>query len=115
MARPTSLPSYLATLDEAQRGAIAELRRHAAARLTGFRETFEYGMPYFRRGTGAAIGFAVRGSGVAIYAGDRVLSGLTGRLAGIDCGKGCVRFARRETIDWTVVDAILDAVERSPT
>lgn len=113
MARPTTLQAYLEGLSADQRTAVDELRRRARAQLTGFAESFEFGMPYYRKGTAASVGFTARGKGVAIYGGDRVLAQLEGRLAGIDHGKGCVRFARSDAIDWALIDAILRTVRAS--
>ena len=109
MVRPATMDAYLRALDPGQRAAIDEMRRHAAARLPGFRESFEFGMPYYRRDTGTGVGFAARGSGVAVYVGDSVLSTLGSQLTGVDHGTGCVRFPRRDAIDWAVVDALFTA------
>ena len=112
---PTTLAAYRAGLDPDQRAALDELRRRAQAQLRGFDEEFAYGMPYFRRGPTVGVGVAVRGKGIAIYANDAVVAPLAARRPGLDHGKGCVRFPRREKVDWDLVDEILRAVSALPS
>jgi uncharacterized protein YdhG (YjbR/CyaY superfamily) len=114
VARPATLATYLEGLDAGQRALIEEMRRRSRALLRGFLESFEYGMPYYRRGTGTSVGFAVRGKGLAIYAGEAVVSRIPDRLSGIDCGKGCIRLPDREKIDWELVDLVLRTVDAQP-
>lgn len=85
---------------------MERIRALAGKTLKGFEERMEFGMPYYRRGTSAGVGFASQVQYVSVYVGERVLAEHRGRLKSLKVGKSCVRFSRAGEIDFGLVESM---------
>jgi uncharacterized protein YdhG (YjbR/CyaY superfamily) len=112
-SKARSVDEYLAGLPEERRAPVERMREIARRRLKGFEEGMEYGMPCYRRSPDGMVAFASQRQHVALYPGAAVLTALQKELTGLDVGKGCIRFARPEQIDWTLVERVFAAAGRS--
>lgn len=101
---------YLANVPDARRDALAGLRRLCRERLDGFEEAIRYGMPSYARDGVVEVAFASRKQYVSFHVlRTEVLDAHRSQLAGLDLGKGCIRYRRTDQIDVDLVASLLDA------
>jgi len=104
--------AYVEQLPEARGAVVARLRALCLAHLDGFTEGIRYGMPGYWRDPSLDGDPEICVAGQKQYASfyvlrTDVLDEHRDRLAGLDVGKGCVRYRRPEQLDEDVVVAIL--------
>jgi uncharacterized protein YdhG (YjbR/CyaY superfamily) len=102
--------AYVERVDEPRRDAVRLLRDLCREHLVGFEEVLGYGMPGYRRPGRAEgeIGIAAQKRYISFYVlRTDVMAAHRERLAGLDVGKGCIRYRRPEQIDADVVRSIL--------
>ncbi|MEU7580845.1 DUF1801 domain-containing protein [Streptomyces sp. NPDC041068] len=118
MARSAAetVDDYLAEVsDEARGRALARLRELCRAELPDHTEVMAYGMPVYERGGAAEIAFANQKQYMSFYLmRSDIRDAFEERLAGHDMGKGCLRFRRPESIDFTLVRDLLRATAAGP-
>lgn len=102
-----TVDAYLAEVPEDRRAALSRLRALCAKHLPGTRESIAYGMPAFHRGEDLVTAFASQKRHIAFYAGATATQRHAEALAGIDCGKGCIRYRGPAAVDFEVVESIL--------
>ncbi len=111
-----TVDDWLASVEPARAEAIRMLRQLCRDRLPGWSERMQWGMPgYGPDGADAAVSFNNQKQYIAFYPGPTTLARFTDRLAGIDCGKGCVRYRRPDRMDFTVIAAMLDDIHARRT
>ncbi len=114
MAAPDpAVDAYLAQVDGPRRDAVLRLRELCLEHLPGFAEGMAYGMPGYWRGPAGEgepeIGFAAQKQYLSFYVlRTDVMAAHSDRLAGLDLGKGCVRYRRPGQLDADVVRSILE-------
>jgi len=106
--------TYIQQAPEARRDALTRIRNLCRQVLTGFEESMVYGMPgYSRRGV-VEVGFASQRNYIALYIlRQDALASQRPALAGLNVGKGCIRYTKPEKIDYSVVRKMLAATRRS--
>jgi uncharacterized protein YdhG (YjbR/CyaY superfamily) len=106
--------SYLAQVPADRRAVLTELRQACGRLLVGFDEGMRYGMPTYSRDGIAEIAWASQKRYISLYVmrGD-VLDAHRERLAGLDVGKGCIRYRKPATVDFGVIRSMLAAVAAS--
>ncbi len=103
--------AYIAGVPDRRRPALERLRALCVETLGGYEELLDYGMPGYRRvGDEIEVAFASQARYISIYIMrkdvlDRYRAALTTR----DVGKGCIRYANPDKIDYDVVRSILVA------
>lgn len=103
-----TVDAYLADVEPARADALHRLRDACRARFTGWEERMQWGMPgYGPPGEDARISFNGQKNYIAVYVGQTVVDRYKPRLKGATFGKGCVRFARVEAIDFDLLGAML--------
>lgn len=103
-----TVDAWLESLDPERQAVLTRLRDLCRARLTGWEERMQWGMPgYGPPGADARISFNSQKGYVALYVGKATVDAFAGQLAGASLGKGCVRYPRPAAIDFAVVEAIL--------
>lgn len=84
------------------------LRAACRQELVGWEERMQWGMPgYGPPRHDNAVSFNAQKRHIASYAGPTAVERFQQQLAGIDCGKGCVRYRNPSQIDFTVVRGML--------
>ena len=87
---------------------LKKLRAACRRELTGFTEEMRYGMPSYSRDGEVELSFAARARYLSLYVlRQPVLDAHRSELAGLDVGKGCIRFRRPDQVDWAVVARLL--------
>lgn len=110
-SRAPTVDAYFETLDPARRAALSRLRAACLDRLAGWEERMQWGMPgYGPPGSDAVVSFNSQKRHIAFYAGPAAVERFRDRLAGLDCGKGCVRYTRPEQMDFDVIAAMLEDI-----
>ena len=110
----STVDGYVAALDATWRPTIEHLRERCRSTLSSCDEVMAYGMPTYQQGDKVAIGFALQRRHLSLYVAKKgVLDAQRSKLAGLSLGKGCVRFARPDQVDFEVIDVLLTESERS--
>jgi uncharacterized protein YdhG (YjbR/CyaY superfamily) len=106
--------SYLAQVPADRRTVLSELREVCGRLLAGFDEAMSYGMPTYRRDGVAEIAWASHKRYISLYVMRAdVLDAHREQLAGLDVGKGCIRYSSPAAVDFAVVRSMLTAVAAS--
>ncbi|MDT3728034.1 DUF1801 domain-containing protein [Streptomyces sp. DSM 41972] len=107
--------SHLSELPDDRKLVLTRLRELCRAELEGFAEVMAYGMPAYERDGVAEVAFASQKQYISLYLmrGD-VRDAFAGRLTGQDMGKGCLRFRRRDGVDFDLVRDLLRATAAAP-
>jgi uncharacterized protein YdhG (YjbR/CyaY superfamily) len=106
--------SYLAQVPEGRRAVLTGMRDVCRRLLAGFAESMSYGMPSYSRDGIAEIAWASQKRYISLYVMRAdVLDAHRGQLAGLDVGKGCIRYRSPAAVDFTVVNSMLTAVAAS--
>jgi uncharacterized protein YdhG (YjbR/CyaY superfamily) len=109
-----SVGSYLARVPVDRRAVLSELRQTCGRLLVGFDEAMRYGMPTYSRDGVAEIAWASQKRYISLYVMRAdVLGAYRERLAGLDAGKGCIRYPNPAAVDFAVVGSILADVAAS--
>lgn len=94
---------YIEEQPEQWRSPLEQLRSLCRELLEGYSEGMAYGMPSYSRDGQVELGFAKQARYLSLYVAKQpVLDAHRARLAGLDVGKGCIRYRRPEQIDWAV-------------
>ena len=106
--------SYLAQVPEGRRAVLSELREVCRTMLPGFAESMSYGMPAYSRDGVAEVAWASQKRYISLYVMRAdVIAAHRELLAGLDVGKGCIRYRSPAAVDFTVVRSMLTAVAAS--
>ena len=77
--------------------------------LTGYEEAMAYGMPGYSRAGAIEVSFASQKGYIALYVTKKpVVDAHRDQLAGLNVGKGCIRFRRPEQLDFAVIRSLLE-------
>ena len=110
-----NVSEYIDQQPAAWQPTLRRLRNACLAALTGHQEAMRYAMPAYLDGDEVAVGFAKQARHLSLYiAKASVLDAYRDRLAGLDLGKGCVRYRRPDQVNFSVVDDLLSATASSP-
>jgi len=107
-----NVTEYLAEVPAERKAALTQLRALCLAALTGFEESMKYGNPCYSRNGEVEVGFASQKHFIGLYIlRTDVMKAHRDLLnvKGVSLGKGCIRYARAEKIDFGVVERMLNA------
>ena len=106
--------TYLALAPEGRRAVLAEMRDACRTLLAGFDESMRYGMPAYSRDGVTEIAWASQKRYISLYVmRTDVLDAHRSQLAGLDVGKGCIRYRGPAGVNLAVVRSMLTAVAAS--
>ncbi len=111
-----TVTDYLAEVPVERKAALAQLRDLCCTSLQGFEESMQYGGPCYSRNGEVEVGFASQKHFIGLYilrtdVMDAHRALLKGK--GITLGKGCIRYAKPDKIDFKVVEMLLKATQAS--
>lgn len=107
-SKAATVDDWLDGLAPSDRPVFERLRATCRQELGAWEERMQWGMPgYGPAGQDNAVSFNAQKRHIAFYAGPTAIERFHSQLAGIDCGKGCVRYHNAGQIDFTVVRKIL--------
>ncbi|WP_267383420.1 DUF1801 domain-containing protein [Sphingomonas sp. GC_Shp_2] len=106
-AAPT-VEAFLSVVEPERVDAIRRLREECRARLIGWEERMQWGMPgYGPPGSDARISFNSQKGYISVYLGKSTLDRHKASVKGAAFGKGCVRYRRPDKIDFTLLGTML--------
>lgn len=108
ISKAADVRSYLQEVPVERREALERLRSLCQQNLPGYVECVEYGMPGYKRDGVVEISFASQKHYIALYVLKKsVLDEFRDVLSASSIGKGCIRFARPEQMDFEVIGRLL--------
>ena len=108
-SKAKNVDEYLDEIPEERREALQRLRELCLETLVGYEESMEYGMPSYKPESGEVeVAFASQKNYISLYILKKdVLDKHRDSLAGLNIGKGCVRYTKPQKIDFSVVEQLL--------
>ena len=101
--------TYLTEMPTKRMDALIRLRAMCREILTGYEESMVYGMPCYAKDGTVEVGFASQKQYISLYIlKQEVFDRHRPALAGLNLGKGCIRYTRPEKIDFDVVRQLLE-------
>lgn len=90
------------------RSVYERLRTLCRNELDGWEERMEWGMPgYGPAGSANVVSFNEQKRHIAVYVGGPAIERFATQLAGIDCGKGCIRYRNAGGLDLALLAEML--------
>jgi len=111
-SKAKTVTAYLAEADAVRRPALVKFRKLAKEALKGCDEVMDYGMAVYKKDGEIVTGFANQIRYIAFYAGQSAIAAHKKELAGIDCGKGCIRYTNVAKIDFDVVASLFKTIAK---
>jgi uncharacterized protein YdhG (YjbR/CyaY superfamily) len=103
-----NVDAYLEEVPAQRMAALQRLRDLCVTHLTGYEESMVYGMPSYSKDGTVEVGFASQKQYISLYIlKQEVFDRHRPALAGLNLGKGCIRYTRPEKIDFAVVEQLL--------
>lgn len=106
-SKAVSVQDYMLEVSPDRRPALDRLRAMCLATFGADSEHMAYGMPAYGDPDRVRAAFNSQKQHIAFYPGPKALEAVSARLAGIDHGKGCVRWRRPEKMDFDLIADIL--------
>jgi len=109
-----TVAAYIADQPDDWRPVLKKLRAACRRDLKGYTEAMEYGMPAYSRGGQVELSFAKQARYLSLYILKQpVFEAHRVDLAGLNLGKGCIRYRRPDQIDWSVIASLLSDTHAS--
>lgn len=103
-----TVSAWLDERSQESRTVFERLRTLCRNELGGWEERMEWGMPgYGPPGEASAVSFNEQKRHIALYVGGPSIERFAARLAGIDCGKGCIRYRNAGELDLALLADML--------
>lgn len=103
-----TVSTYLTEVPAKRLEALTRLRALCVETLDGYAESMQYGMPSYSKEGTVEVAFASQKSYISLYIlKQEVLDKHRPSLAGINLGKGCIRYTSPKRIDFAVVKQLL--------
>jgi uncharacterized protein YdhG (YjbR/CyaY superfamily) len=108
-SKAKNVDDYLKEVPENRRESLAQLRKLCQETLLGYQESMEYGMPSYKKKEGEVeVAFASQKNYISFYIlKEDVLDKHRAELAGLNVGKGCIRYRKPQQIDFKIVEQLL--------
>lgn len=104
----TTVSAWLDERSAKTRSIFEQLRALCRNELDGWEERMEWGMPgYGPAGSANVVSFNEQKRHIAFYVGGPSIERFGARLAGIDCGKGCIRYRNAGELDLALLAEML--------
>lgn len=101
---------YLRAVPDDRRAVLDAIRDLCRSTLDGYEEGIAYGMPSYSKDGTVRAAFASQKNYISLYVMDQaVVDAHRDRLAGLNVGKGCIRFRKPEQVDLALVADLLAA------
>lgn len=108
-SKAKTVEAYLDEVPEKRRESMERIRALCLELLEGYEESMAYGMPSYKNmGGEVEVAFASQKNYISLYIlKEEVMKKHRDSLAGLNLGKGCIRYTKPEKIDFEVVEKIL--------
>ncbi len=98
-----TVAAYILAMDAARRPALVKLRKMIREALPSSTEMMDWGLATYQKDGKMVTAFASQKNYIAFYPGETAIKAHKKELAGISCGKGCIRYSKPKKIDFDVV------------
>ena len=106
----TTVASYIDEQSSDWKPTLRKLRAACRRELKGYTEGMAHGMPSYTRDGRVEVSFAKQARYLSLYVMNQPVFDARRRdLAGLNLGKGCIRYRSPAQIDWNVVESLLSA------
>ncbi len=101
--------AYMKEVPESRKEALSKFRKLCREILVGYDEIMAYKMPAYTRDNAVEIGFASQKNFIAFYVAiHEVMLSNEDLLKGLNHGKGCIRYANPNKIDFVIIKKLLN-------
>jgi uncharacterized protein YdhG (YjbR/CyaY superfamily) len=108
ISKAADVQTYIAELPPERQPAIERLQSLCRQQLVGYEECMEYGMPAYKRNGVVEVSYASQKQYIAVYVLKQdIVDAFRGALPSSKIGKGCIRFAKPDKIDFDVLKQLL--------
>ena len=113
-SKAATVDAYIAEAPGERRAALEQVRALCLRELPDHQEAMRWGMPAYSRDGEAEFAFASQKQYLALYLmKTEVARDHAAELAGLDMGKGCVRYRKPDAIDFDLWAKLLRATAES--
>ena len=110
----TTVAGYINEQPNDWKPTLKKLRAACRRELWGYTEAMKYGMPAYARDGQVEVTLGKQAHYLSLYILNQpVFEAHRADLAGLNLGKGCIRYRRPDQIDWNVVAALLEDTRSS--
>lgn len=103
-----TVTEYLKEVPDSRYSALKELRNLCLKYLPDYEECMSYKMPSYKRNNQVEVAFASQKQHICIYIlKHAVMLNNQEKLVGLNHGKGCIRFANPDKIDFQLIAILL--------
>ena len=113
-SKAATVDAYIAEAPPDRAPYLRRLREITLKIMPDAVEEMRYGMPSYWRGGRGEFAFASQKQYISLYVKPGVHAMNAEALAGLDTGKGCIRFRRPDRIDFALVEKLLRDTIESP-
>jgi uncharacterized protein YdhG (YjbR/CyaY superfamily) len=110
-SKATSVDDFMLEVSAERRPALDRLRALCLGTFGTEHELMAFGMPAYGPPKLPWIAFNSQKQHISLYAGQSALEAYADRLAGVDHGKGCVRWRRPDAMDFDLIAEMLEHVQ----
>ena len=108
------LGTYMQNLPSERQACLQQLRSLCLEMLAGYEEAMDYGMPGYKKNGVVEIAFASQKNYISLYIRKQeVVDAHRDMLAGLNVGKGCIRYTKPDKVDFAIVQSLLAATVTS--
>ena len=103
-----TVADYVEEAPEERRAVLNRLRSLCQEILIGYEESMRYKLPCYSKDDAAEVGFASQKNYIALYIlKEDVVNANRELLAGLNVGKGCIRYSKPQKMDFDVIEKLL--------
>jgi uncharacterized protein YdhG (YjbR/CyaY superfamily) len=113
ISKAGDVAAYIAEVPADRQAVMKKLRALSKQIFKGSEESMAYGMPTYQRDGVMQFAFASQKQYIAIYAGKKAIDQFRDKLSDASLGKGCIRFANPDKIDFAVIEPLLRVTAKS--
>jgi uncharacterized protein YdhG (YjbR/CyaY superfamily) len=112
-SKAKDVASYIDEAPPERREALAKLRQLCLETLGGYEEGMDYLLPCYKRNGIVEVAFANQKNYISVYfLKEGVIRNNRSMLAGLNLGKGCIRYIKPERINFAVLKKLLDQTRK---
>lgn len=107
--------AYLQEVPAERQECLTKLREICLTTLAGYEESMVYGMPCYAKDGVVEVAFASQKNYISLYALKQdAVEANKDALAGLNVGKGCIRYSKPAKMDFSVIEKLLSDTFDSP-
>ncbi len=114
-SKSAGVSAYLEEVPASRAAQLKKLRETCRKFLPGYHESMDYGMPCYAKDGVVEVAFASQKNYISLYILKQdVVKTNKAALAGADVGKGCIKYAKPDKMNFEVIAKLLQDTAASP-